>query len=302
MKPKVSAIISTYNSEKFIVGKIEDLLSQTIFNEIEIIIINSGSLQDEENKIIPFLDKHTNIKYFKTPQRETIYKAWNRAIKEASGKYITNANTDDRLRPDALELLSNELDKNPSVGLVYGDQYITPIENEPFTECKSDQIYHRLNYSRIMILSEYIPGSQSMWRAEIHSKHGILFNEKYEVAGDYDFVLRVAELYDFKRLDAVLGSYYKSKSNSNKEYQNLSTTLSEVEEIKSIYRRRYVESLTMEEKKLLLKKAANVNKIPSKLISLYKRILIALNSRSGFPQKLFWEELEKLLREHVYES
>ncbi|WP_407931600.1 glycosyltransferase, partial [Ignavibacterium album] len=43
----VSVIVSTYNSERFIRGKIEDLLNQSIFDKIEIIIINSGSLENE---------------------------------------------------------------------------------------------------------------------------------------------------------------------------------------------------------------------------------------------------------------
>ncbi|MBK6913999.1 MAG: glycosyltransferase family 2 protein [Ignavibacteriales bacterium] len=38
-----------------------------------------------------------------------MYKAWNRAIRIAKGKYITNANTDDLLRRDALEILAENL-------------------------------------------------------------------------------------------------------------------------------------------------------------------------------------------------
>ena len=77
----VSAIISTYNSEKFIRGKIEDLLAQTIIDKLEIIIVNSGSQQNEDEIIREYLDKYHNIKYIKTKARETISKAWNRGIK-----------------------------------------------------------------------------------------------------------------------------------------------------------------------------------------------------------------------------
>ena len=42
---KVSAIVSTYNSEKFIRGCLDDLINQTLYtrNELEIVIIHSGS-------------------------------------------------------------------------------------------------------------------------------------------------------------------------------------------------------------------------------------------------------------------
>ncbi len=101
----VSAIVSTYNSERFIRGCLEDLECQTIADRLEIVVVNSGSQQNEEAVIREFQEKYSNIKYIKTDQRETVYAAWNRGIQAATGKYITNANTDDRHRKDALEVM-----------------------------------------------------------------------------------------------------------------------------------------------------------------------------------------------------
>ena len=92
----VSALVSTYNSEKFIEGRIVDLLEQSISKYLQIVIINSGSTQNEDKIIKSFTESYSNITYLKTKERESIYKAWNRGIKVANGKYITNANTDDR--------------------------------------------------------------------------------------------------------------------------------------------------------------------------------------------------------------
>ncbi len=79
-------------------GCLEDLENQTIADKIEIIVVDSGSEQDEESIVKEFQRKYSNIKYIRTEKRETVYEAWNRGIKSSSGKYITNANTDDRLR------------------------------------------------------------------------------------------------------------------------------------------------------------------------------------------------------------
>ena len=87
----VSAIISIYNCEKFIRGCLEDLERQTIADRIEIVAVNSGSQENEKDIIREYQNKYSNIVYLETNKRETIYKAWNRGITAASGKYVTNA-------------------------------------------------------------------------------------------------------------------------------------------------------------------------------------------------------------------
>ena len=62
--------------------------------------------------------------------REPIYAAWNRGIKLARAPYLTNANTDDRHRGDALERLASVLEVKTQVSLVYADCRVTTLENE----------------------------------------------------------------------------------------------------------------------------------------------------------------------------
>jgi len=129
MEPLVSAIVSTYNSERFIRGCIEDLEAQTIADRIEIIVIDSASPQNEGAIVAELQQQYPNIRYTRTAERETLYKAWNRAIEQARGRYITNANTDDRHRRDALEVLVRTLDENRDAAFAYGDALVTLEEN-----------------------------------------------------------------------------------------------------------------------------------------------------------------------------
>lgn len=46
--PLVSVLVSTYNAERLIQGALESLEQQTIASRIEIIVIDSGSPQDEK--------------------------------------------------------------------------------------------------------------------------------------------------------------------------------------------------------------------------------------------------------------
>lgn len=273
----VSAIISTYNSESFIRGRIENLLHQTISDQLEIIIVNSGSEENEAEIIKEFLEKYHQITYIETEQRETVYKAWNRGIRIAKGKYITNTNTDDRLREDALEILAYTLDKNPDKALVYADQYITNVPNQNFDDVISKKTFSRIDYSRFKLYSGYIAGPQSMWRSSLHFKDNIWFNEELEVSGDYDFVCKVAEKYNFLRVRGILGVYYKADDNSNKEFRNYEETHKESFEVREKYLRRYLKSLSPDEinkieKRIELYKIITHNfyRIISKLFSIFK--------------------------------
>ncbi len=179
----VSAIVSTYNAEKFIRGCLEDLENQTIADKLEIIIVNSGLEQNEEKIVKEFQQKYKNIVYIKTDQREGIYSAWNRAVKIAKGKFITNANTDDRHSKNALEIMANELLANCEVGLVYGDQIRTKTPNDTFENNCGTDVMKQPEYSHERLLFGCCTGSQPMWRKSFHDKIGY-FDETLTCAGD----------------------------------------------------------------------------------------------------------------------
>ncbi|TNE68909.1 glycosyltransferase [bacterium] len=225
-QPLVSAIVSTYKAERFIKGLLDDLLLQTIGSRLEIIVIDSGSPENEGGIVQEYQKKHPNIKYVRT-ERETVYAAWNRAIKLASGIYITNANTDDRRKTDAYEIMSDYLDAHPEIGLVYSDVVITHEPNETFN-CNSGRgIFKFDEHDREKLLNGlcYV-GPMPMWRASIHNKVGF-FDPDFVTSGDLEFWVRVSEFYEFKKIPQLLGLYQKrpdSVENSNeveKSIENL---------------------------------------------------------------------------------
>ncbi len=219
--PKVSAIVSTYNSEKYIFGCLDDLVNQSLFQKgvLEIIVIDSNSEQDEKSIVEEFQSKYRNIIYHRTKERETLYKAWNRGIEISNGKYITNANTDDRHRKDALEIMSRELDNDENISLVYGDILITENDNETFENNSAKTCYRLPECSFRQALTRQFFGPQPMWRKLVHEKIGY-FNSEYVVDGDYDFFIRLVREFKGRRIPEFLGLYTKrqdSVERSNKE-------------------------------------------------------------------------------------
>ncbi|MFW5879296.1 MAG: glycosyltransferase family 2 protein [bacterium] len=218
---QVSAIVSTYNSEEFIEGCLQDLLAQTLYkkDELEIVIIDSASEQNEKKIVEQYQNIYPHIVYKRTNERETLYAAWNRAIIISSGKYITNANTDDRHRKDALEIMYRYLEKDNSIALIYADQLISTRKNETFLNNTATHRWNWPEFSYQELERRCIIGSQPMWRKSIHSKYG-LFIEKLASAGDYEFWLRILKHENALRINKVLGIYYENPDGLEKGYEN----------------------------------------------------------------------------------
>ncbi len=230
---KVSAIVSTYNSEKFIKGCLEDLVAQSLYKagELEIVVIDSGSNECEGKIIEAFQKEYKNIYYART-EKETIYSAWNRGIRLAKGKYITNANTDDRHTELAFEKMAAVLDADESIGVLYADIYKTVIPNDSLTSSSEKSIIKWLDFDSDLLLFGCYIGPQPMWRKSIHDNYG-LFNESLNVVGDYEFWLRLSKEVKFYHLKEVLGLYLYSENSA--EHRDKTTTKSEDEKIREYY-------------------------------------------------------------------
>ena len=187
---RVSAIISTYNAANLIRGCLEDLLNQTLYEkgDLEIVVIDSGSLENEGEIVLEFQKEKTRIEYLRTEARESIYQAWNRGIRMAKGRYLTNANTDDRHDFDSLEKLALALDDDDEAVIAYGDSRMTGPCEEQFQ--KSD--FPNREFFAPSLLLHNLFGYQPMWKASLHTTIGD-FNEDLKKAADYDFGLRAAK-------------------------------------------------------------------------------------------------------------
>ena len=200
----ITAIISTYKGERFMEGRLTDLLGQSIADRLEILVIDSASPEHEGEVVASFQQRHTNIRYLRTGRRESIYQAWNRGVQVARGTYLTNANTDDRLRRDALERLVARLEQEYGAGVAYADALITSKENETFLDNSSVQATRRPDFSINRLLESCITGSQPVWRKALHDSAG-LFDIGYGSAADYDFFIRAAQYCGFVYIPEPLG-------------------------------------------------------------------------------------------------
>lgn len=203
----LTAVVSTYNAAHFMNGCLADLENQSIADRMEIIVVDSASQQDEAAIVRDFQARQANIKYIRTPIRESVYQAWNRGIKFARGNYITNANTDDRHRQDAFEQMVRVLEADDKIALVYADVVKTRTANETFRDCTPTGFLRWPDWDRRALLEKgCFIGPQPVWRRKVHETYGY-FDERYRISADYEFWLRISQTTEFYHFPKTLGLY-----------------------------------------------------------------------------------------------
>ena len=189
MNPNVSIVISTFNSESWLRACLQQLSSQTIIEKCEIIVIDSGSEQNESYVCRELLSVLSCLAYERTA-RETLYAAWNRGLAKARGRYFVNVNTDDALAPDALECFVRAMDNNLDVALAYADCVWSPTPNASPPWPDSWKRVRYTPYAAEMALFYCFTSCTQFWRTSALKGLGG-FDPELKAAGDFEILGRV---------------------------------------------------------------------------------------------------------------
>jgi len=185
----VSVAVSTYCGEELIGSCIEGLEAQTIADELEIIVIDSGSPENERAIVEHLQHAYSNIVYVRT-ERETLYGSLNRALEVATGDYFANVNIDDWLRPDTLELFAEALDANEEADLAYSHWAMTNVpRSAPSTETTMRNCMHP-PYVPALPLFYCYSGCVQFWRRSTALSLGG-YDATLSAAGDLDILCRL---------------------------------------------------------------------------------------------------------------
>ena len=121
MQMKLVSIISPcYNGEKYVSRFLDSVLSQT-YNNIELIVINDGSI----DKTLEILESYKE-KFFRRSYAYIIINqdnagqsaAINRGLKVFSGDYLCWVDSDDKMFPTSIEHKVKTLENNPNCGII----------------------------------------------------------------------------------------------------------------------------------------------------------------------------------------
>jgi len=232
---KCSIFCSLYKGQKFIEEYLNNILEQICFKDVEFIILDCASPENEYEYIRPFTEKYKNIKYFRLDSDPGLYAAWNVAIKKCSSSIIGNWNIDDRKNKEGLEILINQFDKDATLDVVYGFTYISRKANEKYIDNSYTEIYPYLPHSFENLLRNNSPHCMPLWKKELHDRFGY-FDESYKTASDGDFWLRCCVGgSNIKMVNHPVGLYYENPNGRSTNPETLQEMISEVMMMRSKY-------------------------------------------------------------------
>lgn len=197
--PLVSIIIPVYNGENYLKEAIDSALSQT-YDNIEVIVINDGSIDNTEKIAKSFGNKIIYIK----KENGGVATALNLGIEKMNGDYFSWLSHDDLYFPDKVakqvEFLKYQKDKD----VVLFSDYIL-INEEGYQIDKPIHINHKLvmRKKEYCLLRGSLNGITMLIPKASFIKCG-LFNPKYRCTQDYDMWLRIIKEYPFIHMRDIL--------------------------------------------------------------------------------------------------
>jgi len=127
-EPIVSIVLPIYNAEKYIDKTIQAVEKQSV-EGWELLIIDDGSTDSSMQLVTKYTIRNSRIRIFSQPNSGPS-SARNLGIKNATGKYITFIDADDRIEPFYLKSLLKDAEKDPQIQLVCAGYYEQSIYNK----------------------------------------------------------------------------------------------------------------------------------------------------------------------------
>lgn len=237
-QPFVSIIMNCFNGETYLKESINSVLNQT-YKNWELIFWDNRS-QDKSVEIFNEYDDK-RLKYFRSNEHTTLYKARNLAIEKADGDFIAFLDTDDMWKENKLELQMYYFN-NPEIGVVYSNCWILKKNKKKLYIKKtlpSGKIFEQLvdDYN-VGILTAII-------RKKFYQKLIKKFDERFWITGDYDLFIRLSKICLFKAIQEPLALYRIHDKNLSKVSKGKELEESEIwlKENKSIFNEMEIKKL-----------------------------------------------------------
>jgi glycosyltransferase involved in cell wall biosynthesis len=208
-KPLITVCMAAFNSGKYIKESIESILNQT-YRNFRLLVINDGSTDNTIEIVSSFQDDR--IILLNNDRNRGLTYTRNRALQEATGKYLAILDSDDIAISNRLELQFRFLEEHADVVLCGGQAIFI---NEKGIEMgffpKVPTGFTGLNMH--LIFRDIFINPSCMMRIEAIREVGGY--RDYAPAEDFDLFVRLSYRYPIANLDATLIKYRVHPQNAS---------------------------------------------------------------------------------------
>lgn len=199
---RVSAITPCFRGEGYLERFLRSVASQTILDEIEVVLDHNDPTPAELELVGRFQREHPGrLKHIVTTPVQPIGASMNECVLAAEGEFVAIWNVDDLRTEDSLERQCAALDAAPECSFAFGDFIIVSTFGERLGPRVSPPDFDREEFSRSMHLGPFY-----MWRKALTQSAG-LFDEQLRSGADFDLAIRLALNESGARVGELLGYY-----------------------------------------------------------------------------------------------
>lgn len=200
-RPLVSVVTATYNMAHYVIEAVDSILAQT-HPAIEAIVVDDGSKDDTPAVLQKYADD-ARVKIVRQDNAgQTVAK--NRGLAEATGQYVGFCDADNAWLPDKISTQLAAFEKNPALGVVYGDIQFIDDKGADLPTPPVKRLSGRITGP--LLANNFVPFNTCLVPRGILEEVGG-FDESLSMAIDYDLWLRISVDYDFLHLPQVMARY-----------------------------------------------------------------------------------------------
>lgn len=114
----ISIIIPSYNQQDYLAEAIESALNQNYQYSYEIVVVDDGSTDNSYEIAREYVEKHPLKMTLISQVNKGLASARNTGLMNSMGNWILPLDADDKLLPDAIQKIEDEINKNPDADVI----------------------------------------------------------------------------------------------------------------------------------------------------------------------------------------
>jgi hypothetical protein len=191
-----------YAGDEFIDGFLANCEALEGYEDCQHLLMRPASPGQESQQLLSHVRRFPNTVYLNLEQDPGLYEVWNLGARLATGRYLSNANIDDRRAPGQLKYLEAVLTEYPQVDVASTALRVSRQKNlawEHAGDCPvmldggRDRVYSSaelFQYSTDGLVARNLPHCMPLWRRTLYARIGAFDEARYGPSADWALWLR----------------------------------------------------------------------------------------------------------------